>query len=155
MNITMTVTAGTADELFSSIKGMSALIREDCPAVVPIEPATPALAPSVPQQAPIVPPQAPYIPPVSQPQAPIPPVGQPSPVAPPPTAPIAPPTAPAPSYTLDQLNRAGADLITAHPETMPQLNALMGELGVQTLAQLKPEMYGTVALRLRGLGAAI
>ena len=143
-NITMTVTAGTAEELFSTIKGMAVLIREDCPTAAPDEPATPAPAPIVPVQTPIVPAKAPIVPtaPVLMPSVPT-------------AAPIAPPTAQAPSYTLDQLNRAGADLITVRPDTMPQLGALMAELGVQTLAQLKPEMYGTVALRLRELGASI
>ncbi|MEG0778492.1 MAG: hypothetical protein RSD32_08205 [Oscillospiraceae bacterium] len=150
MNITMTIVADTPSELFSTIKGAAALLREDCPTAVPDLPASPAPVAAVPT------PTAPPVPTYTAPAAPAvaPPIAI-TPAAPVAPAPTAVPTAAAPAYTLDQLNRAGADLITAHPEAMPQLNALMSELGVQTLSQLRTEMYGTVALRLRELGARI
>jgi hypothetical protein len=112
-------------------------------------PATP-IAP-IPQQIPHGTPFA-YTPvaqasPTQQPAAPV------VPVTPPPAPPV--PTAAAPAYTLDQVSRAGADLITVKPEAMGALLALMPKYGVQTLTQLKPEQLGAVAIELRGLGANI
>lgn len=70
------------------------------------------------------------------------------------TAPIV-PLAQAPSFTLEQISRAGAELITANPGVLPQVNAMLGQFGVQTLDKLPPEHYGTFATALRGLGAKI
>ena len=78
-----------------------------------------------------------------------------APVAPP-AAPIA-PTAPvsAPSYTIDQIAKAGAELIGLHPEKMPQLTGLLAQYGVPSIQALRPEQLGPFATALRGLGAAI
>ena len=147
MNVTMTITADSALELLSSIKSAAASIAFEGVTSKPDEPVVPAIAPNVPQQTPVVPPQAPYVP---------------APVAPVQTPPVVPMTPPAPlppttaqTYTLEQLNRAGADLVTTKPDLMGPLGAFIASLGVQSLAQLKPEMYGVVAQRLRELGATV
>lgn len=78
-----------------------------------------------------------------------------APVAPP-AAPIA-PTAPvsAPSYTIDQIAKAGAELIRLHPEKMPQLTGLLAQYGVPSIQALRPEQLGPFATALRGLGATV
>ena len=63
------------------------------------------------------------------------------------------PVAGAPTYTLDQISRAGASLVDAGK--MQQLLELLGRYGVQAVTQLKPEQYGAFATGLRGLGAQI
>lgn len=63
------------------------------------------------------------------------------------------PVAEAPTYTLDQISRAGASLVDAGK--MQQLLELLGRYGVQAVTQLKPEQYGAFATELRGLGAQI
>lgn len=77
----------------------------------------------------------------------------------PPAAPVAPapaaPLAPAPSFTLEQIGKAGADLLRDNPNKYPELMALLGQFGVSVVDQLKPEQYGPFATALRGLGAKI
>ena len=63
------------------------------------------------------------------------------------------PVAGAPTYTLDQISRAGASLVDAGK--MQQLLELLGRYGVQAVTQLKPEQYGAFATELRALGAQI
>ena len=69
------------------------------------------------------------------------------------TAPIAPVAAP--SITLEQICKAGADLLTANPAMMPQLTGLLQKYGAQSAQQLKPEQLGAFATELRGMGARI
>ncbi len=85
-------------------------------------------------------------------QTPMPPVGQTGPAGY--TVPAA-PLAQAPTYTLEQVSKAGADLITAQPAKMPELMALLGQYGVQTVNALRPEHLGSFATALRGMGAKI
>jgi hypothetical protein len=70
--------------------------------------------------------------------------------APAPTAAF--PTA-APSCTLEQLARAGAEL--AQTGKIEQALALLARYGVQTISGLKPEQYGAFAAELRELGARL
>ena len=63
------------------------------------------------------------------------------------------PQAAAPTYTLDQLARAGAAL--AQSGKMEDALALLARYGVQTVNQLKPEQYGAFATELRALGAQV
>jgi hypothetical protein len=150
--ITLTITGADALEVMSTLRGCNDLIVAGVKAAPPKDEPK---AETTTQQAPVIPTSAP---------ASMPPVGQmaPAPVAPP-TPPIsnfnAPPAAPvpvaAPSYTLDQVTRAGADLITARPDLMGSLMALLPKYGVQTLAALQPEQLGPVATELRALGAKI
>lgn len=109
------------------------------------------------------------------PAAPVPvqtaPMPTPAPVAAPAPAPMptpaAPPVAPmpaavaptpavpvtAPTYTLDQIAKAGANLVDAGK--MEQLLALLTKYGVQAVTQLTPDQYGAFATELRALGAQI
>ena len=68
-------------------------------------------------------------------------------------APTAVPVAQAPSYTLEQVARAGASLVDAGK--MEPLLALLSKYGVAAVTQLKPDMYGAFATELRALGAQI
>ncbi len=98
--------------------------------VVPITPVNvaPAANPAVPPAAPV---QA--TPPVTTP------------------APAVPVTAP--TYTLDQIAKAGASLVDAGK--MEQLLAMLTKYGVQAVTQLNPDQYGAFATELRALGAQI
>ena len=65
------------------------------------------------------------------------------------------PVAPAPSFTLEQVGKAGADLIAADSSKMAALVALLGQFGVQAVTQLKEDQIGPFATALRGLGAKL
>lgn len=77
------------------------------------------------------------------------------PVTPMPTAAVPAPAVPvtAPTYTLDQIAKAGANLVDAGK--MEQLLALLTKYGVQAVTQLTPDQYGAFATELRALGAQI
>lgn len=84
----------------------------------------------------------------------------PAPVAAPPVTPMPTAAAPAPAvpvtaptYTLDQIAKAGANLVDAGK--MEQLLALLTKYGVQAVTQLTPDQYGAFATELRALGAQI
>ena len=84
----------------------------------------------------------------------------PAPVAAPPVTPMPTAAAPtsavpvtAPTYTLDQIAKAGANLVDAGK--MEQLLALLTKYGVQAVTQLTPDQYGAFATELRALGAQI
>lgn len=79
----------------------------------------------------------------------------PAPVTPMPTAAAPAPAVPvtAPTYTLDQIAKAGANLVDAGK--MEQLLALLTKYGVQAVTQLTPDQYGAFATELRALGAQI
>ena len=143
-----------------------ALLIPDEPLPVSAYPATPAAAPVAPVAAPVGP--APVNPTPGPAPTTAAPVAAPSPSPTPVTnAPIAGPTSAAPgntpapavpvtgapTYTLDQISRAGASLVDAGK--MQQLLELLGRYGVQAVTQLKPEQYGAFATELRGLGAQI
>lgn len=64
------------------------------------------------------------------------------------------PTA-APTYSLADITRAGADFITQHPDKQDLLNALLPQFGITTLAELRPEQLGPFATAMRGLGVKI
>lgn len=65
------------------------------------------------------------------------------------------PLASAPTFTMEQICKAGADLVTQNPGVMPQVNSLLAQYGAQTVTDLKPEHFGAVATALRGMGAKI
>lgn len=83
------------------------------------------------------------------------PAPAPTPVTPMPTAAAPAPAVPvtAPTYTLDQIAKAGANLVDAGK--MEQLLALLTKYGVQAVTQLTPDQYGAFATELRALGAQI
>lgn len=73
-----------------------------------------------------------------------------------PTAPAA-PAAPVPttqvSYKPDDLARAAMSLMDSGRQ--PDLIALLGQFGVVSIPDLRPEQYGAFATALRGMGAQI
>jgi hypothetical protein len=118
----------------------------------PVAPADPTPAPA----------PAPVAPAVSAPASTVPtsttaaPTAAPAPVqaAVAQTAPAAAvPVAPAPTYTLDQISKAGAALVDMGK--MEQLLALLSKYGVAAVTQLAPDQYGIFATELRALGAQI
>lgn len=70
-------------------------------------------------------------------------------------APNSVPLAQAPTFTLAEISKAGADLISATPGLLPKVNELLAQYGIQTLDKLKPDQFGAFATALRGLGAKI
>ncbi len=114
----------------------------------------PAAPPTAPATVQTTPPAAPVAPPPAAPVAPVAPANPIPPVSTVPPAPAA-PLAPAPSFTLEQIGKAGADLLRDNPNKYPELMALLGQFGVSVVDQLKPEQYGPFATALRGLGAKI
>ena len=65
------------------------------------------------------------------------------------------PVAPAPTYTLEQVSRAGAELISADSGKLLQLRDLLQKYGVPAVSELKPDQLGSFATELRALGAQI
>lgn len=132
------------------------ILTPDEPLPVASYPTAPAPAPAPAPAAPVSP--APVTPTQTAPTA-TPPVAAPAPTAgqtsaapgntPAPTVPVT----GAPTYTLDQISRAGASLVDAGK--MQQLLELLGRYGVQAVTQLQPEQYGAFATKLRALGAQI
>ena len=110
-------------------------------------------APVAPAPVQTVPTPAPVAAPASAP-APTPTPAAP-PVTPMPTAAAPAPAVPvtAPTYTLDQIAKAGASLVDAGK--MEQLLALLAKYGVQAVTQLQPDQYGVFATELRTLGAQL
>ena len=94
------------------------------------------------------------------PAAPVAPVAPAAPTAPAaPAAPTAPaaPAAPVPttqvSYKPDDLARAAMSLMDSGRQ--PALISLLGQFGVVSIPDLRPEQYGAFATALRGMGAQI
>lgn len=59
----------------------------------------------------------------------------------------------APTYTIDQITKAGADLVQAGK--MPQLYGLMQQFQINAATDLRPDQYGAFATALREMGAQI
>lgn len=158
----MKITVEAPDLAASILKLAEAIASGPDPSILtPDEPLPVASYPTAPAPAPVSP--APVTPTQTPTPAPAAPVAAPNP-APAPTAgqtSAAPgntpaptvPVAGAPTYTLDQISRAGASLVDAGK--MQQLLELLGRYGVQAVTQLQPEQYGTFATELRALGAQI
>ena len=129
-------------------------VSQDTPAPVapvatpaPVPPVTvpPAsVVPTKPTPAPVATPT-----PAPAPAAPAAPAQTVAPTNPAPTVPVT----TAPTYTLDQIAKAGASLVDAGK--MEQLLALLAKYGVQAVTQLQPDQYGVFATELRTLGAQL
>lgn len=65
------------------------------------------------------------------------------------------PVASAPTYTMEQIAKAGAELLSKDPNMRDQLMALLAQHGVQSMTELSPAQYGAYATALRGMGAKI
>lgn len=126
-------------------------VSQDNPApVAPV--ATPAPVPPVTMPPATVVPTQPTPAPVATPTpapAPAAPAQTVAPTNPAPTVPVT----TAPTYTLDQIAKAGASLVDAGK--MEQLLALLAKYGVQAVTQLQPDQYGVFATELRTLGAQL
>lgn len=144
----MKITVEAPDLAASILKLAEAIASGPDPSILtPDEPLPVASYPTAPAPAP-----APAAPVAAPSPAPAPTAGQTSAApgnTPAPTVPVA----GAPTYTLDQISRAGASLVDAGK--MQQLLELLGRYGVQAVTQLKPEQYGAFATELRALGAQI
>jgi hypothetical protein len=77
----------------------------------------------------------------------------PTPIAPPVAPPVAPVPLATPTYTLEQLARAGAQLVDMGK--MPEAQAMLEKYNVATVTNLAVEHYGALASDLRALGAII
>lgn len=108
--------------------------------VVPTQPTPAPVATPTPAPAPAAP---------AQTVAPAAPAQTVAPTNPAPTVPVT----TAPTYTLDQIAKAGASLVDAGK--MEQLLALLAKYGVQAVTQLQPDQYGVFATELRTLGAQL
>lgn len=65
------------------------------------------------------------------------------------------PVASTPTITLEQVSKAGADLITADSSRLPALNGLLQRYGIASVQELPAEQIGAFATELRGMGAKI
>ena len=170
-NMAMTIKV-EAPDLVAALMRLAAAVNPDPNILTPDEPRPqmPAPAPAAPIAPPAAPqppgagPHGPGTPPVAAPVPPAAPLATTMPPAPAaaPAAPPAPAPAPAapavpvttaPTYTLDQIAKAGASLVDAGK--MEPLLALLSRYGVQAVTQLAPEHYGAFATELRALGAQI
>ncbi|HJA40213.1 MAG TPA: hypothetical protein H9667_01600 [Firmicutes bacterium] len=61
----------------------------------------------------------------------------------------------APTYSLDQLAKAGTTLMNMGEAKRSELMNLLAMFGVQALTELAPDQYGAFATKLRELGAQI
>ena len=142
--ITFTITGDDAEEVFSTLKGCTALLSEDVPTAQPKDkPAPVNPTPAAPGSAPIA-----ATNPAPVPTAPVPAV---TPALPP----IQPPVAAPPTYTHEQIGKAGADLVASNPGLMPTLMELLQRYGAAMVTDLKPEQLGAFATEFRALGAKI
>ncbi len=151
-NLSMTINV-EAPALVAALSSLAAAIAVD-PSILTPDTPRPQMPAPVTSPAPVMPqtpgPAAPAAPaPVTPPPAP----AAPAPAPAPQTAAPAMPVAGAPTYTLDQISKAGAALVDAGK--MEPLLALLTKYGVQAITQLQPAQYGVFATELRALGAQI
>lgn len=172
-NMAMTIKV-EAPDLVAALMRLAAAVNPDPNILTPDEPRPQMPAPA-PAPAPIAPqplvaaPVPPVVPvptngnpiqvarsaltaPTATPAAPLAGPTSACPSNPAPAAPAVPVTT-APTYTLDQIAKAGASLVDAGK--MEPLLALLSRYGVQAVSQLAPEHYGAFATELRALGAQI
>ena len=131
------------DDLGSDGAQHEPVMPEPVPAAVPIIP-----SPAPVQQPPFSMPTMQVAPATDVPSMPTPPVPTMPATA---AAPIMPTTQPTTEYTMEQLGRAGAELMTRGVNVF----AVLQEFGIMSLDALPKEQYGAFAQRLRQLGANI
>jgi hypothetical protein len=68
--------------------------------------------------------------------------------------PVAAPTA-APAFTVEQVAKAGANLLTSKPDLMGPLQELLSRYGVGSVKELPTDKLGEFAAELRKMGAKI
>lgn len=145
----ITVTFNSLDELKAFTEK---ILVGDTGSSVDLRAATEEPAQQTPVQKTPTAPAAPTVP--AAPVAPAAPTAPAAPAAP--TAPAA-PAAPVPttqvSYKPDDLARAAMSLMDSGRQ--PDLISLLGQFGVVSIPDLRPEQYGAFATALRGMGAQI
>ena len=143
MDISITI---NCPDLVTAAKAVSEALcsRTNKGPVASVAPATVAPQPTAPVATPVTQSAPQMTPPVA-----------PQPVVPPVAPPPVPPTAPAPTLTLAQICKAGADWMVLSPNNKPQLQALCQRYGVADPTQLKQEQLGAFATELRALGVQI
>lgn len=126
---------------------------------------TPVVTPAPIMPPPELVPAAPPVPEVMAGPQEVAPTPPPTPVAPVSTAPVSAPVTPPPSaptqeassaavsYSLDDLARAGADLLDQGKQA--ELPALLARFGITSLPDLPKERYGEFATAMREIGARI
>ena len=144
-NLSMTINV-EAPALVAAVEKLAAAMTVDPNILTPDAPRPQMPAPAA------VPPQMPAPATGPAPAAPVTPPAPASAPAPQTAAPVM-PVAGAPTYTLDQISKAGATLVDAGK--MEPLLALLTKYGVQAITQLQPAQYGVFATELRALGAQI
>lgn len=119
--------------------------------VAPAAPAASVVAPAPVVQQPAAPAPAPVANPTAQPQMVVAPTAA-APQNVPPVTTAAPATEqPQPrQYTMQDIAKVGSSLLDKG--MMPQLSAILAEMGVQAIPQLRPEQYPVVAEKLIALG---
>lgn len=153
MNLTITVSAETFEELSRSLKtladGIDQQLHSALSSSISSTSEPVALASATPTQLISQPIPAQPVP-VSVPTAP-------SVVTPPVSSPVTPPSASvptsAPAYTLEMISMAGLALMDAGK--IDALTALLAKYNVDALTSLDPSLYGAMAMDLRALGAQI
>ena len=162
---TVTINGNTIEELYANMQKLlgnqpGAQMQATAAQQAPLQPPTPQHPPMGNIMPPAnVPAAQPTLPEATTPTVPTNPAPLPhsAPTTPPTmtmTSPSnIPPQAPAPTYTPDQLAKAGAAL--AQAGKMVDALALLARYGVQSVNQLKPEQYGAFATELRALGAQV
>lgn len=136
----------TAGAILEAVRSKKAAAQGPATPAVPFPPTTPPGPPSTVPTAPVSPSPAGNA-------AASPSLTTPSDPAPVPMAGV--PVATAPTYTLEQISRAGAELLGKDPNMRDQLMALLAQHGVQAVTELGPGQYGAYATALRGMGARI
>lgn len=153
----------TAPELTEAINHLAIALEKNAGTPigepVPVTPTNVTPVPEAPTTAPQYAPAVPTTPNVNYPTDATQSVAQPVNVTPVPPVPIGvAPTAPAvptaaPTFTLEMLSKAGADLVDMGK--MDSLMMLLQNFGVEAITSLNPEYYGAFATELRNLGAQI
>ena len=111
----------------------------------PIMPEPVQVAPPTKQEVASTPPPTPATPVSTAPVS--------EPITPPPSAPTQEASSAAVSYSLDDLARAGADLLDQGKQA--ELPALLARFGITSLPDLPKERYGEFATAMREMGARI
>ena len=129
-------------------------ISETAKPAAPAPAAAPVVAPpTTPAPAQVAPPTTPA--PAQVAPAPSPtPAPAPTPAIPSAAPASAVPTS-APTYSIDDIARAGAALAQQGPDKIAALTGLLQQFGLQAVTQLRPEQMGPFVTALRGLGAQI
>lgn len=153
----ITIKGTTAEEIRAGVSDLAKLLDKFIPETGPAQPSAlmnpfPVIQPPTPNAAAAYQPHQSIPNPATYPAQP--PVG---------AVPVVPQAAPAQqpahvptstqTYTLEQLSVAATPLMDAGRQ--PELFALLGQFGVQSLMQLPKEQYGAFATALRGMGARI